>query len=79
MGIHARRECERCNEDFQITDTHSTFEITNRGSMFIKSDATVAQTAICPDSLTVWHLGVADNWRGRVVRGFFQVMRLWRV
>lgn len=30
--------------------------------------------AICPDLLTIHQLGVADNFRGRVVRGFFRVL-----
>jgi hypothetical protein len=32
---------------------------------------------ICPDLLDYAALGEADNWRGRVVRGFFWVMRWW--
>lgn len=34
---------------------------------------------ICPDLLDYKMIGVADNWRGRVVRAFFWVMRLWPV
>lgn len=30
--------------------------------------------AICPDLLRLSDLGAADNWRGRVVRGFFRVL-----
>ena len=32
---------------------------------------------ICPDLLDYEALGVADNWRGRVVRAFFLLMRAW--
>ena len=32
---------------------------------------------ICPDLLRYDELGVADNWRGRVIRGFFYLMRAW--
>jgi hypothetical protein len=32
---------------------------------------------ICPDLLDFEALGVADNWRGRVVRAFFWLMRWW--
>jgi hypothetical protein len=32
---------------------------------------------ICPDLLDITAIGAADNWRGRFVRGFFQMMRLW--
>jgi hypothetical protein len=31
----------------------------------------------CPDLLTYESLGAADNWRGRVVRGFFFLLRVW--
>lgn len=34
---------------------------------------------ICPDLLDYDALGEADNVRGRVVRAFFWLMRLWRV
>ena len=32
---------------------------------------------ICPDLLRYDELGVADNLRGRVIRGFFWLMRAW--
>ena len=32
----------------------------------------------CPDMLRYEDIGVADNMRGRVVRGFFWLMRWWR-
>lgn len=32
----------------------------------------------CPDMLTLDNLGVADNLRGRVIRGFFRLMRVWK-
>ena len=32
----------------------------------------------CPDMLRYEDIGVADNIRGRVVRGFFWLMRWWR-
>ncbi len=31
--------------------------------------------AICPDLLSIRDIGEADGWRGRVIRGFFRVMR----
>ena len=34
---------------------------------------------LCPDLLRYEQIGVADNWRGRIVRGFFWVMQIWRV
>lgn len=32
---------------------------------------------MCPDLLRYDQLGEADNLRGRVVRGFFWLMRIW--
>lgn len=34
---------------------------------------------ICPDLLRYEQIGAADNWRGRVVRAFFWLMRAWPV
>ncbi len=34
---------------------------------------------ICPDLLRYEQLGEADGLRGRVVRGFFWLLRIWRV
>lgn len=31
---------------------------------------------LCPDLLRLDQIGPADNWRGRVVRGFFRVLRV---
>jgi hypothetical protein len=39
----------------------------------------VSPDALCPDLLRYEQIGAADNWRGRVVRAFFFVMKLWRV
>lgn len=33
---------------------------------------------LCPDSLRYEQMGVADTWRGRVVRAFLWAMRFWR-
>lgn len=38
---------------------------------------TSTSSAICPDLLDLDDIGVADNLRGRVVRAFFWLMRLW--
>jgi hypothetical protein len=32
---------------------------------------------LCPDLLRYDQLGGADNWRGRLVRGFFWLLRCW--
>lgn len=34
-------------------------------------------SALCPDLLRYEQIGQADNLRGRVVRGFFWLMRFW--
>ncbi len=39
----------------------------------------VSPDALCPDLLRYEQIGAADNWRGRVVRAFFWIMRAWRV
>ena len=33
--------------------------------------------ALCPDLLRYEQIGAADGWRGRVVRGFFWLLRAW--
>lgn len=33
--------------------------------------------ALCPDLLRYDQIGAADNLRGRFVRGFFWLMRVW--
>jgi len=38
---------------------------------------TGSSTAICPDLLSLRDIGVADNWRGRVIRAFFKLMEYW--
>jgi hypothetical protein len=38
---------------------------------------TATTAAICPDLLCYEQIGEADNWRGRVVRAFFWIMRAW--
>ncbi len=31
----------------------------------------------CPDVCGIEDFGTADTWRGRAVRGFFHLMRMW--
>jgi hypothetical protein len=40
---------------------------------------TSANQVVCPDRLDHTKIGEADNLRGRVVRAFFFLMRLWPV
>lgn len=37
----------------------------------------LATIPLCPDLLDYELIGAADNLRGRVVRAFFYIMRLW--
>lgn len=54
---------------------------TMTGGHFVvgSSFGTAVPFALCPDLLRHEQLGTADNFRGRVVRGFFWFMRLWPV
>ncbi len=38
---------------------------------------TFTSSALCPDLLTIEKIGEADNLRGKVVRTFFHLMRIW--
>jgi hypothetical protein len=54
------------------------FSYSTPGFIFYDLPLTSTVRAICPDLLTIHDLGVADDLRGRVVRAFFHIMRLWR-
>jgi hypothetical protein len=41
----------------------------------LTSGFTTNRTYLCPDLLSIRNIGVADGWRGRVVRGFFRLMK----
>lgn len=51
----------------------------SRGTTLVISADGVAVTPdhLCPDLLRWSNIGAADGLRGRVVRAFFWVMRLW--
>jgi len=38
-------------------------------------NGTSTETLLCPDLLRLSDIGVADGWRGHVVRGFFHALR----
>ncbi len=42
----------------------------------VAATTTGTYRAICPDLLSIRDIGEADGWRGCVIRGFFQVMRV---
>ncbi len=43
-----------------------------------KGSTTSLATSLCPDLLRLEDIGVADNLRGRVVRAFFWLLKVWR-
>lgn len=66
------------------------YEPTTGAFIQFSSDATWSPTTyslgtfvtpahLCPDILRYEQIGAADGWRGRVVRAFFFVLRLWPV
>ena len=62
--------------------TTSKYETINLGSNgpivgWSYSDTSVV-TYLCPDLLAYEDIGAADNLRGRVIRIFFWIMRLWK-
>lgn len=38
--------------------------------------ATTNQSPLCPDLLRLEDIGEADAWRGKVVRGFFRILKV---
>ena len=64
----------RAPEARTMTDTNSSFEMRDSGGYIVESD----QLDLCPELLTIRDLGSAYNWRGRAIRAFFQIMRIWR-
>jgi hypothetical protein len=46
------------------------------GDSGLTSTSTSTTNALCPDLLSIRDIGEADGWRGRAVRGFFQMLRV---
>lgn len=44
---------------------------------WVAGGTNLASAALCPDLLRYEQIGAADGWRGRLVRAFFFVLRLW--
>lgn len=42
----------------------------------INNTYTMNNSALCPDLLRLEDIGVADGWRGKVVRGFFKLLKI---
>ena len=47
------------------------------GTGQLSDTTTTVSQYVCPDLLRYEQIGAADNWRGRVVRAFFWLMRVW--
>jgi hypothetical protein len=65
-----------------VWDSHGNaafeFEATAGTTLVPAADGTlVTPHHLCPDMLSYANIGPADGLRGRVVRAFFWVMRLW--
>jgi len=43
----------------------------------VRPGSNVSPSALCPDLLRYEQIGTADGWRGRVVRAFFWLLRVW--
>lgn len=63
-------------EHFNIKNTNT---ITYTPYQMSTSKIQIVTIPICPDLLRYDQLGEADNLRGRVVRAFFWLMRVWPV
>jgi hypothetical protein len=69
-------------EDFQITNV-GDIGPDNLESIFAYKDTTgsywhMVTIPMCPDLVTAEYFGAADTWRGRVIKGFFWLMRWWK-
>ena len=53
-------------------------QVTTSVSLVLAADGTwVTPDCLCPDLLRWEQIGAADGLRGRVVRGFFWLLRAW--
>lgn len=48
-------------------------------TLWLRDGSIVTPDHLCPDLLRFSQIGPADNARGRVVRAFFWLMRIWPV
>lgn len=61
-----------CGENKEATRQHPPLFTVQIGA------GTSTTTRICPDHVTLDHIGVADSTRGRFVRLVFWALQLWR-
>lgn len=54
----------------------AAWKATSAKTPYLGSSMTVKPRALCPNLLSIRDIGEADGWRGRVVRGFFRVLRV---
>ena len=60
----------------------ATYEVSENGIIISKTQTTTMLKFMppghfCPDVCGIEDFGDADTWRGRVVRGFFRLMKRW--
>jgi hypothetical protein len=66
----------RAMKDFFVYVSDTTQDITNQST---SNKIQIVTIPLCPDLLRYDQLGAADNLRGRVIRAFFWLMRIWPV
>jgi hypothetical protein len=64
--------------DFYVTHTVGGGGVAASGNGGVAGNgSTTLSGALCPDLLRLSQIGAADGPRGRVVRGFFWLLRAW--
>lgn len=61
---------------WEITNSPWNTALSSPSVQFGSFSYTTASTAICPDLLRLEQLGEAGGFRGRLVRGFFRLLKL---
>ncbi len=62
-----------------IAGRYGTPAVTTGASLVPAADGSlVTPCHLCPDLLRYENIGAADGLRGRAVRAFFWIMRVWR-
>ena len=58
--------------------SYGVTQVTTSAHLVQARDGTwVTPNCLCPDLLRLENIGAADGFRGRVVRGFFWLLRAW--
>lgn len=68
----------------QLSENMTLWGATSEDRIVVWGDSTITMgtfvtpNALCPDLLRYENIGEANGWRGRIVRGFFWLMQIWR-